>query len=118
MGLPASHERAMTSNLACIRHFVSYSGVKLPLKLTTPLEDADLRHRITFYRAYYNAAEQMTKVEKVVYGEIESFHDYRYHADGSLSEATVVMVAEEESTLMRFSPDGTLLSSETSALES
>ncbi len=100
-----------------IRHFVTYSGIKLPLNLNTPLEEGELRHRITFYRAHYNGAEQMVKVEKVVYGEIESFHEYRYHPGGALQEARIVMVADGECTVMQYAPDGSLLSSETLEIE-
>lgn len=102
------------SDALTLRHFVSYSGVKLPLNLHTPLDD--VRNRITFYRAHYNSAEQMVKVEKMVYGEVESTHDYQYHADGSLSEALITLHAEDEQTRMCFAPDGELLSSETEAL--
>ena len=100
-----------------IRHFVTYSGVKLPLNLNTPLEAGELRNRITFYRASYDAADRMTKVEKVVYGEIESYHEYRYHPEGALREARIVMVAESECTVMQYDPQGTLLSSETLDIE-
>lgn len=96
-----------------LRHFVTYTGVSLPLRLTTPLEASDLQNRITFYRAYYNAQDQLTDVEKVVYGEIESSHHYRYHANGNLLQARIVVVADEETTLMAFADDGTLLSTET-----
>lgn len=96
-----------------LRYFVTYSGVSLPLKLTSPLEEGDLRNRITFYRAYYDEADRMTDVEKVVYGEIESSHHYSYYPDGVLKQARLVVVADEETTLMRYAEDGTLLSSET-----
>lgn len=96
-----------------VRHFVTYSGVKLPLNLTSPIAAEDLRNRITFYRAQYDGAERMTCCEKIVYGEIESAHHYRYHPDGTLQEARIVAVADEETTLMTFGADGSLLSSET-----
>lgn len=104
----------MTSPLT-VRHFVSYSGVKLPLKLHTELDDDGLRHRITFFRGHYTADESLSRVEKVVYGEIEFTHDYQYHDNGQLSQATVTLHAEEERTVMRFAPDGELLSSDIEA---
>ena len=58
--------------------FCLYSGVKLPLKLHTELDDDGLRHRITFFRGHYTADESLSRVEKVVYGEIEFTHDYQY----------------------------------------
>lgn len=102
-----------TETASTVRHFVTYSGVKLPLNLTSPLEESDLRNRITFYRAYYDATERMTACEKVVYGEIESAHHYSYYPNGALREAKLVAVADEEATLMAFAEDGTLLSSTT-----
>lgn len=69
------------------RHFVSYSGVKLPLKLITPLDGESVDKRITYFRGYYNEQEQLVVVEKVVYGEIEFEHRYRYYPDGRLQLA-------------------------------
>lgn len=73
-------------SLSC-RHFVSYSGVKLPLKLITPLDGESVDKRITYFRGYYNQQAQLVAVEKVVYGEIEFEHRYDYHADGRLKSA-------------------------------
>lgn len=73
-------------SLQC-RHYVSYTGVKLPLKLITPIDGESLDKRITFFRGYYNAQEQLVAVEKVVYGEIEFEHRYDYHTDGRLKSA-------------------------------
>lgn len=80
-------------SLQC-RHFVSYSGVKLPLKLIAPLDGESLDKRITFFRAYYNTQEQLVTVEKVVYGEIEFEHHYEYHSDGRLKSAELREVDE------------------------
>ena len=73
--------------LLLCRHYVSYSGVKLPLKLITPLDDESLDKRITYFRGYYNAQEQLVAIEKVVYGEIEFEHRYDYYPDGRLKSA-------------------------------
>jgi len=73
-------------SLQC-RHFVSYTGVKLPLKLITPLDAESVDKRITYFRGYYNQQDQLIAVEKVVYGEIEFEHHYQYHADGRLQSA-------------------------------
>ena len=98
------------STPSTVRHFVTYSGVSLPLKLTTPLEGADLAHRITFYRAHYDDAERLALVEKVVYGEIESTHHYTYYPSGVLQEARVCQIADEETTLMAYDETGALVS--------
>lgn len=88
------------TNLYC-RHFVSYTGVSLPLKLITPLEDESLDRRITYFRGYYNDQEQLMAVEKVVYGEIEFEHRYQYHPDGRLKSAELIE-ADEEPRVMQF----------------
>lgn len=76
-----------SKQLLLCRHYVSYSGIKLPLKLITPLDDESLDKRITYFRGYYNAQEQLMVVEKVVYGEIEFEHRYDYYPDGRLKSA-------------------------------
>ena len=83
------------------RHFVSYTGVALPLKLITPLEDESLDRRITYFRGYYNDQEQLMVVEKVVYGEIEFEHRYQYHEDGRLKSAELIE-ADEAPRVMEF----------------
>lgn len=101
-------------SITTTRHFVTYTGVKLPLNLNAELSPAEVHNRITFFRAGYDAAGLLLRVEKVVYGEIESFHEYCYYPDGALQAATVVSLAEENRTQMQFDPSGTLLSSTTS----
>lgn len=71
------------------RYFTSYSGVKLPLKLVGELEAGDMGNRNTYFRAGYDDAGQLVICEKLVYGEIEFRHEYRYHPDGRLASATV-----------------------------
>lgn len=71
------------------RFFLSYSGLKLPLQLTGELDAAALRHRNTYLRAEYDEAGRMVRCEKLVYGEVEMVHDYRYGADGQLLSATI-----------------------------
>lgn len=88
------------SNLIC-RHYVSYTGVALPLKLITPLEGDDLGTRITYFRGYYNHQDQLLTVEKVVYGEIEFEHRYQYHPDGRLKSAELIET-DEAPRVMQF----------------
>jgi hypothetical protein len=87
-------------SLTC-RHFVTYSGVDLPLNLVTPLEENELEQRITFFRGYYDGGEQLLAVEKVVYGEIEFEHHYQYHGDGRLKRVELIE-ADEEARVMQF----------------
>lgn len=87
-------------SLIC-RHYVSYSGVTLPLKLITPLDDDSVDKRITYFRGYYNDQEQLVVVEKVVYGEIEFEHRYQYHPDGRL-KSVELREADEEFRVIQF----------------
>ena len=83
------------------RYFVTYSGVRLPLKLTQPLEASELGHRNTYFRAWFDAQERMTGFQKMVYGEVELEHRYQYHANGALKQAEIVD-AEGEVNVLAF----------------
>jgi len=87
------------------RYFVSYTGVKLPLRLVNPIEPEQLSNRNTFFRGYFDAAGVLSGFEKVVYGEIEMTHRYCYHVNGALSVAEIVM-PEEEPVTLRFDENG------------
>lgn len=76
-------------NLTC-RHFISYTGVKLPLQLITPIEGETVEGRITFFRGFYDAEDKLLIIEKVVYGEIEFEHHYNYYPDGRLQRAEML----------------------------
>lgn len=77
------------------RYFVTYSGVKLPLKLSQPLEEAALSNRNTFFRAWFDAQERIISLQKVVYGEIEMEHRYEYYASGALKRAEITNTDDE-----------------------
>jgi len=81
------------------RFFVSYTGVKLPLRLVTAIAPQQLSNRNTFIRGYFDAAGALTGFEKIVYGEIELTHRYTYHDNGVLSRAEIAMLDEEPVTL-------------------
>ncbi|WP_316227253.1 DUF6156 family protein [Bradyrhizobium sp. SZCCHNR1047] len=83
---------------AC-RFFVSYTGVKLPLRLVTAITPEQLSNRNTYIRGYYDAAGALTGFDKVVYGEIELTHRYCYHPNGTLRRAEIVMLDEDPVTL-------------------
>lgn len=87
-------------NLTC-RNYVSYSGVKLPLKLVSPIEGETLDGRITFFRGYYDDEDKLLKLEKVVYGEIEFEHRYEYYPDGRIKSAELIE-PDETPRLMEF----------------
>lgn len=71
------------------RYFTSYTGAGLPLRLVGELAAADMRNRNTYYAGTFDAEGRLTCCEKIVYGETETRHDYRYHADGRLACATI-----------------------------
>ncbi|NPU15704.1 hypothetical protein HL667_33150 [Bradyrhizobium sp. 83012] len=82
-----------------VQFFVSYTGVKLPLRLVTAIAPEQLSNRNTFIRGRFNAAGALTGFEKVVYGEIELTHRYDYHPNGTLRRAEIVMLDEDPVTL-------------------
>jgi len=83
------------------RYFVTYSGVKLPLKLSQPLDESALNNRNTFFRAWFDEGERMTGFQKMVYGEVEMQHRYEYYASGTLKRAEIID-AEGEATALDF----------------
>lgn len=87
------------------RHFVTYSGVKLPLKLMNELDEAALHNRNTFFRGHFDEQDRLIKMEKIVYGELELQHVYRYHANGALCQAEITD-ADDEVTVLNFDENG------------
>jgi hypothetical protein len=72
------------------RYFLSYSGVQLPLQLVEELQESALKNRNTWFCADYDDAGRVIRIEKIVYGEVEMTHVYKYDSTGRLSEATVL----------------------------
>jgi hypothetical protein len=71
------------------RYFVSYSGIKLPLKLVNEITEASLNNRNTYCRGYFNVQDKMLLCQKIVYGEVESEHQYQYYDNGILKSAQI-----------------------------
>lgn len=90
------------------RYFVSYSGVKLPLKLVNELHDSDRDNRNTFFVGIFDHNERLIRCEKRVYGEIELLHNYQYHDNGHLRTAEITD-ADGEITVLRYDDQGKLL---------
>ncbi len=84
--------------------FTTYSGVKLPLKLVGPIQEAEVEHRNTYIRAEFDDQDRMIGVEKLVYGEVELTHRYDYDSDGALKTARITM--DGETTVMNFGAAG------------
>jgi hypothetical protein len=87
-----------------IKYFLSYSGVKLPLNLVSPVLIDALENRNTYFRAGYDSQGRLIFCEKLVYGEVELRHDYEYRDDGALARARIDMGGEE--TEIVFDADG------------
>lgn len=73
------------------RYYLTYSGRGLPLNLVSAIEAEALGNRNTYFRASYDAQDRITLCEKIVYGEVELRHSYRYREDGGLAGATIEM---------------------------
>ena len=91
------------------RHYVTYSGVKLPLRLVNPLEKAAITNRNTYLRAYFDDLDRMVMCQKVVYGEVEFEHRYEYHENGFLKRAEIIEI-DDEPKVMHFDEQGELSS--------
>lgn len=88
---------------AAFRFFVTYSGVKLPLRLVNQLQDEELENRNTYFRAQYDSQDRLIAVEKLVYGDIELVHRYFYYPSGTLKSAHITM--DGKSTVLEFAED-------------
>lgn len=87
------------------RYFLTYSGVKLPLKLCQPLEDDSVANRNTWFQARFDGQERIIILQKLVYAEVEMEHRYRYHDNGQLAQAEIVD-AEGDVRVVSFDEDG------------
>ncbi|MDF9392146.1 MULTISPECIES: DUF6156 family protein [Methylococcus] len=90
---------------ATCRFFLTYSGVNLPLKLTTELEPEQLSHRNTYFQGFFDDQDRLVGLQKMVYGEVEMEHRYAYHRNGKLRRAEITD-AEGELTVLDFNEDG------------
>ena len=86
------------------RFFVSYSGVRLPVNLVTPIPAESLANRNTFIRAFFDPAGKLTGFDKMVYGEVELAHRYDYHDSGVLKRAEITM--DEDTVVLWFDETG------------
>jgi hypothetical protein len=86
------------------RYFVTYTGVRLPLKLVNPLGAEDVAHRNTFIRGYFDDDGRLIGFQRVVYGDIELEHRYTYHSNGMLGSAEVTVA--DDVTRIHFDEEG------------
>jgi len=83
------------------RYFISYSGVSLPLRLVNEIQADQLDNRNTYFRGEYDALDRLELLEKMVYGEVELRHRYRYDDSGRLVWAEITD-ADGEVTELEF----------------
>lgn len=82
------------------RYFVTYSGVKLPLTLVNELDESQLNHRNTYFRAQFTADNKPLLIQKMVYGDVQLEHRYQYDQTGTVRRAEITM--DDETTVMEF----------------
>lgn len=88
------------------RFFVTYSGVKLPLKLVDPLDETQVDNRNTYMRATYDDKDRLIAAEKLVYGEVELSHRYEYQDDSTTLARAEVKALDGDTQVVTFGPDG------------
>ena len=89
------------------RNFVSYSGVKLPLKLVNEITEDSLNNRNTYYRSRFDGQDRMLLCQKIVYGEVESEHQYQYYESGVLKSAQIT--EDDELREVHFNESGEMV---------
>jgi hypothetical protein len=100
----------MPENAVCSRYFVSYTGIKLPVRMVNPLEEKDLSNRNTFIIAYYDKDDQMIGFEKMVYSAVELSHYYDYYPSGVLKSAEIMM--DDVTTFVEYDEAGNMIAAE------
>ena len=83
------------------RYFSTYSGIKLPFKLSHELDESAIQNRNTYFRGYFDGQGRMNGFQKLVYGEVELEHRYEFDAQGTLTQAEITNL-EGETTILKF----------------
>ncbi len=104
---PLTLPDTLPEGAVCYRFFVSYTGIKLPVRMVNPLEEVDLKNRNTFIIAYFDKDDRMVGFEKMVYGEIELSHFYDYYPSGALQSADIMM--DEVVTTIDYDESGAMI---------
>lgn len=87
-----------------VRFFLTYTGVKLPFNLVTPLGANEVENRNTYFKGYFTG-DRLEGFDKMVYGEVELAHRYTYREDGSLARAEIIDI-DGDATVMEFDAAG------------
>ncbi len=95
----------MSSEQQYDKYYLTYSGITLPLKLVNPLEPSETQNRNTYFGANLDEEGRLTRVHKVVYGEVELEHRYGYYENGALEWAEI-LDDEDEIQRLEFDAEG------------
>lgn len=87
------------------RYFATYTGVRLPLNLVSPIAPEALANRNIYIRAAYDERDRLIGFRKFVYGDVELIHRYRYHDSGALARAEIA-VPGEDALVLRYDETG------------
>lgn len=87
------------SDMPDCRYFLTYSGIKLPFNLVTPLGAEEVANRNTYFKGYFDPDGRLTGFDKLVYGEIELAHRYTYRPEGGLASADITDIDGDTNTL-------------------
>ena len=77
------------------QYYLSYSGLKLPLKLVSPMKSEEIENRNIYYGVHLDVNGNPISIHKVVYGEIEMQHEYGYSDSGDLKWAEITNIDNE-----------------------
>lgn len=89
----------MKANDKYDRYYLSYTGIKLPLKLVNQLDAAEIENRNTFFGAILDDQGREAIIHKVVYGTVELAHVYSFDEQGNLRAAHITNADDEEQQL-------------------
>jgi len=94
------------------RYYLTYSGVRLPLNMTRPLEPEEIENRNTWFGVQLDEQQRPILIHKHVYGAVELEHAYSYHSNGQLSEAKITDHNDDDNDarVLSFSESGELIS--------
>lgn len=76
------------TELTC-RHFVSYSGVRLPRRFVETIPATALANCNVCFCALFAENGRLAGFDELVYGEAELSHRYDYHGNGQLRRAEI-----------------------------
>lgn len=99
------------------RFYLSYTGVTLPLKMVSPIDQAATENRNTWFGVCVDDAGRTTLIHKRVYGELELSHRYEYDQAGRLSLAEIIN-ADNEGRRLSFDANGQVVEEEEFEVES